>query len=106
MVFGLQLRFSHLATAGGHGSKYYSYLYSKALAAAVWEVHLAGDPLDATAGRHLRDRLLSVGLSVAPRQMMTDLLGEAAVLPCAEGGAFPDSRQLLAEIGTQSQHAI
>jgi hypothetical protein len=67
----------------------------------VWEEHLADDPLDAAAGRHMRGRLLSVGLSVAPRQMMTDLLGEAAVLPCADGGLFPDTRQLLAELGTQ-----
>lgn len=95
----LQLRFGHLATAGGAGSKYYSYLYSKAFAAAIWETHLAGDPFDAAAGRHLREGLLSVGLSVAPQQMMTDLLGGPAVVPCAEAGFFPDSRHLLSEIG-------
>lgn len=94
----MQLRFAHLAAAGGHGSKYYSYLYSKAFAAAVWETQLAGDPFDAAAGRHLREQLLSAGLSVAPRQMMTDLLGEPAVVACAEG-FYPDSRHLLAEIG-------
>lgn len=95
----LQARFAHLAAAGGHGSKYYSYLYSKAFAAAVWETHLAGDPFHAAAGQHLREKLLSVGLSVAPQQMVTDLLGDPAVIPCAEAGFYPDSRHLLAEIG-------
>ena len=88
-----------MATASGHGSKYYSYLYSKAFAAAVWQQHLADDPFDAAAGKHLRERLLAVGLSVAPQQMITDLLGDGAVISCAEGGFYPDARDLLAEIG-------
>lgn len=98
-VDALQARFSHLATPGGHGSKYYSYLYSKAFAAAIWRQHLADDPFDAEAGAYVRRNLLEVGQSIPPRQMVSNLLGDAAVKSCAGGGFCPDSAELLAEIG-------
>ncbi len=94
----LQARFSHLATAGGQGSKYYSYLLSKCFAAGAWREHLADDPFDAAAGAHLRARLLAVGLSVPPHDMVTGLLGPAAVRPAA-GGLVPCTEHLLMELG-------
>ncbi len=42
-----QARFSHLTI---YGASYYSYLYARGLAEAVWQRHLAADPLDREAG--------------------------------------------------------
>lgn len=60
---------------------------------------MAEDPFDAAAGRHLRRNLLAVGLSVEPRRMIGNLLGETAVVACAGGGFCPVPAELLAEIG-------
>jgi Zn-dependent oligopeptidase len=43
----VQARFNHLTI---YGASYYSYLYARCLSEAIWERHLAADPLDATAG--------------------------------------------------------
>lgn len=43
----MQARFNHLTI---YGASYYSYLYARCLSEAIWETHLAADPLDASAG--------------------------------------------------------
>jgi intermediate peptidase len=42
-----QARFSHLTI---YGACYYSYLYARCISEALWNVHLAADPLDPAAG--------------------------------------------------------
>jgi intermediate peptidase len=43
-----QARFSHLTI---YGACYYSYLYARCISEALWNTHLAADPLDPAAGR-------------------------------------------------------
>jgi intermediate peptidase len=42
-----QARFSHLTI---YGASYYSYLYARCISEALWNTHLAADPLDPQAG--------------------------------------------------------
>jgi Zn-dependent oligopeptidase len=58
-----QARFSHLTI---YGASYYSYLYARCISEALWNAHLAADPLDPQAGalRLTRlDALVSSGVS-------------------------------------------
>lgn len=46
-----QARFSHLTI---YGACYYSYLYARCISEALWNVHLAADPLNPEAGVWVR----------------------------------------------------
>ncbi|XP_050440696.1 mitochondrial intermediate peptidase isoform X3 [Adelges cooleyi] len=66
-----QLRFSHFV---GYGSKYYSYLVSKAIAARTWHEFLSQDPLNNSQGEHLRNECLQHGGGKPARSLVADYL--------------------------------
>ena len=53
-----QLRFSHLV---GYGARYYSYLYARSVASAIWQTSFQDDPFSASAGKRLVVNLLGLG---------------------------------------------
>ena len=63
---------SHLIA---YGATYYSYLYSKVLAADVWDRLFSLDPLSREGGHVLHDSFLSCGGAKASRDVEYDLLG-------------------------------
>ena len=65
--------FSHIAS-GGYAAGYYGYLWSLVLAEDL-RTAFEADKLDAGAGQRLRDRVLSQGGQVDPRDMMRHFLG-------------------------------
>ena len=50
-----QLRFSHLV---GYGARYYSYLYARSVASAIWQKSFQDDPFSASAGKRLVVRIV------------------------------------------------
>eukprot|EP00887_Chlorella_sp_A99_P005743 scaffold1.g5743.t1 len=95
------LRFTHIVGYGGH---YYSYLYAQALAAQLWQRHLAADPLGRAAGERLRRALLEPGGAREARALVARLFaldggapdaGAPPVLWDAGGGWCPDPSALL-----------
>ncbi len=52
-----QLRFSHLV---GYGARYYSYLYARSVASAIWQTSFQDDPFSASAGKRLVVNLLGL----------------------------------------------
>lgn len=66
-----QLRFSHLV---GYGSKYYSYLVSRAVATAIWNKLFAAEPLSRKAGLRYRDEVLAHGGGKPANQIAEDVL--------------------------------
>jgi intermediate peptidase len=58
-----------------YAAGYYSYMYSRAVASALWADVLDADPLSAAAGARLRDGLLRHGNALAPRQLLLQTLG-------------------------------
>ena len=89
-----ELRFGHVV---GYASTYYSYVYARLVAAAVWETHFSGGALEPGAGRRLTDGILRRGGAVAPEALVRDLLGRDALLDVA-GGIAPDNRAALREL--------
>lgn len=63
--------FSHLV---GYSGGYYSYLWCRALSAQLWHERFAEEPLSASAGAELRQRLLEPGNAQAPADMMGAML--------------------------------
>ena len=62
---------------GDYAAGFYSYLFCRVTAAAVWRNTLEQDPLSPAAGLRLRNEMLSLGNSVDPAEMVARLLGRA-----------------------------
>uniref|UniRef100_A0A383VSJ1 Peptidase M3A/M3B catalytic domain-containing protein n=1 Tax=Tetradesmus obliquus TaxID=3088 RepID=A0A383VSJ1_TETOB len=101
-----QARFNHLTI---YGASYYSYLYARCLSEAIWETHLAADPLDASAGHNIRKLLLEPGGALEPLDLLTAALGglecRDKVLQQRHGGWCPDPRSLLKSIHKNDSRA-
>nr|QPG55757.1 mitochondrial intermediate peptidase [Auricularia cornea] len=66
-----QTRFGHLY---GYAATYYSYIFDKALARAVWERVFASAPLERSAGEKLRREVLRYGGGKDPWAMLAAVL--------------------------------
>ncbi|KAJ0409475.1 hypothetical protein P43SY_002365 [Pythium insidiosum] len=66
-------RFGHLV---GYGAGYYSYLYSRVFASAIWQHRFAAAPLSRSAGQELHDELMIHGGARAPQEILTALVGQ------------------------------
>eukprot|EP01060_Flectonema_neradi_P024526 TRINITY_DN3344_c2_g1_i2.p1 TRINITY_DN3344_c2_g1~~TRINITY_DN3344_c2_g1_i2.p1 ORF type:complete len:663 (+),score=139.57 TRINITY_DN3344_c2_g1_i2:60-1991(+) len=64
-----QRREYSLAHMSNYPAAYYSYMYSKVIAAAIWNTYFNDDPFNAEAGSKLRS-LMSMGASEHPRVML------------------------------------
>lgn len=53
---------------------YYSYAYSRVVATCIWQRFFKDDPLSRENGNRLR-RLMSLGASMTPREMLQTMLG-------------------------------
>lgn len=65
------LRFVHL---GAYGARYYSYLWSRAVASLIWKSSFSEDPFSRVSGEKFR-AMLSFGGGVNPRELVRDMLG-------------------------------
>ncbi len=65
------LRFPHLC---GYGGRYYSYLWSRAVASLIWKSFFQSDPFSRENGEKYRT-MLSYGGGASPRELVRDLLG-------------------------------
>lgn len=91
-----ELRFGHLV---GYASTYYSYVYARCLAAALWGRFFAEDSLAPGAGERLKDGLLRHGGAVDPAEVLRELLGGDALTELPEGrGHAPNPARALAEL--------
>ncbi|PYH94522.1 zincin [Aspergillus ellipticus CBS 707.79] len=61
----------------GQEANYFSYLYTRVLAADIWATNFRADPMSATAGLGYRRRVLEKGGSVDEAAMLRELLGRA-----------------------------
>ena len=66
------LRFPHLTTYAG---KYYSYLWSRAVANLIWQKCFKNDPFSQNMGRLYRDKMLAFGGGESPNRLVENLLG-------------------------------
>jgi len=65
-------RFGHLY---GYASCYYSYLVAKVLASKIWQRLFSDNPLSKESGRLLREKVLMVGGSQSPEEILESILG-------------------------------
>lgn len=65
------LRFPHLSS---YGARYYSYLWSRAVASLIWKSSFEQDPFSRVAGEKFRT-MLSFGGGINPRELVRDMLG-------------------------------
>ena len=66
------LRFHHLH---GYGARYYSYLWSRAIAAMIWDACFKKDPFSREMGEKYRREVLQYGGSRDPWNLVTNILG-------------------------------
>jgi intermediate peptidase len=71
-------RFGHLI---GYGAGYYSYLYARVFASAIWNARFQDDPLSPLAGRVLYDELMKRGGARDANEILKKLLGGDAPSP-------------------------
>eukprot|EP00871_Galdieria_phlegrea_P005511 jgi/Galph1/5961/GphlegSOOS_G4603.1 len=72
-------RFGHLY---GYASCYYSYLVAKVLAAKIWECLFSRDPLNRRAGEIYREKVLMVGGTRHPLDILRSILGNDMKADC------------------------
>ncbi|KAK7259831.1 hypothetical protein RIF29_25446 [Crotalaria pallida] len=89
-----ETRFSHLLN---YGAGYYSYLYAKCFAAAIWKNLCQEDPLSLTTGHALRTKFLQHGGAREPSALLNDLVGDGIYSHC-DGGIIPDISSLCDEM--------
>jgi intermediate peptidase len=65
------LRFVHL---GSYGARYYSYLWSRAVASLIWKSSFEQDPFSRASGEKLR-AMLSFGGGINPQELVKGMLG-------------------------------
>ena len=65
------LRFNHLY---GYAAKYYSYLWSRAVASLIWNSCFKDDPFSPEMGQKYR-KMLTFGGGIHPRTLIHDMLG-------------------------------
>ena len=68
-----QLRFSHFHS---YGAKYYSYLWSKAVAALIWSRFFKENPFCRDSGERYRRVMLAHGGGKPPQLLVNEMLGE------------------------------
>lgn len=57
-----------------YGGEYYSYLFAKQKAKAIWNRHFIDDPLSAKSGKLIWDRMLALGSAKDPSDILEDVL--------------------------------
>lgn len=82
-------RFGHLV---GYGAGYYSYLYSRVFASAIWNARFQENPLNREAGQRLFDQLMAHGGAKDPNEMLRLVLD----------GLDPSPTSYLQELGIDS----
>ena len=80
------LRFPHLCSYGG---RYYSYLWSRAVASLIWNSTFSHDPFSGDAGERLR-KMLSYGGGVAPMELVGEMLGFEPSVEQLVGALYED----------------
>jgi Zn-dependent oligopeptidase len=58
-----------------YASCYYSYLVAKVLASKIWQRLFSDNPLSKESGRLLREKVLMVGGSQSPEEILESILG-------------------------------
>lgn len=84
------LRFHHFV---GYGGQYYSYLFARCIAEALWAKFFLNGP-DRAGGEAVRELLLRPGGAVAPQALVRQLLGKGALREVEDG--FAPSGELVA----------
>ena len=96
------LRFVHL---GSYGARYYSYLWSRAVASLIWKSSFDEDPFSRVSGEKFR-AMLSFGGGINPRELVRDMLGFEPSVEQLVNALYSDvikHRQQVETLATDSQ---
>lgn len=89
------LRFAHLTTYSG---KYYSYLWSRAVANLIWRRCFKEDPFSGTMGRLYKDKVLAFGGGESPNVLVKNLLGYQPTIEELVDSYYQEITELKTEI--------